>query len=88
MKYIFLVKGICGFCNRHYFKILILHLKHLINHLLSNEKLTRKKIIDNRLKKAVWLVGDLSQVVEEFDIDVDENVARDAITLCGNHLFC
>ncbi len=54
---------------------------------MSNEKLTRKEIIDNRLKKAGWLVGDLSQVVEEFDIVVDENVVREAVTPYSSHQF-
>lgn len=35
---------------------------------LKNEKLTRKEIIDNRLKQAGWNVTDRTQVIEEFDI--------------------
>ena len=54
---------------------------------MSTEKLTRKEIIDNRLKKAGWLVGDLSQVVEEFDIVVDANLVREATTPYGGHQF-
>jgi type I restriction enzyme, R subunit len=54
---------------------------------LNNEKITRKEIIDNRLKKAGWLVGDLSQVVEEFDIVLDENMVREAATPYGSHQF-
>jgi type I restriction enzyme R subunit len=36
----------------------------------GNEAKTRKDIIDNRLKKAGWNVGNPTQVVEEFDIAV------------------
>ncbi len=35
---------------------------------MKNEKLTRKEIIDNRLKQAGWNVTDRTQVIEEFDI--------------------
>jgi len=35
---------------------------------VKNEKLTRKEIIDNRLKQAGWNVTDQTQVIEEFDI--------------------
>ena len=35
---------------------------------MKNEKLTRKEIIDNRLKQAGWNVTDRIQVIEEFDI--------------------
>jgi len=35
---------------------------------MKNEKLTRKEIIDKRLKQADWNVTDRIQVVEEFDI--------------------
>lgn len=35
---------------------------------MNNEKLTRKEIIDNRLKQAGWNVTDRTQVIEEFDI--------------------
>jgi type I restriction enzyme, R subunit len=35
---------------------------------VKNEKLTRKEIIDNRLKQAGWNVTDRTQVIEEFDI--------------------
>lgn len=37
---------------------------------LKNEAQTRKEIIDNRLKKAGWNVGDHTQVAEEYDISV------------------
>jgi type I restriction enzyme, R subunit len=35
---------------------------------LKNEKLTRKEIIDDRLKQAGWNVTDRTHVIEEFDI--------------------
>ncbi len=47
---------------------------------MKNEKLTRKEIIDNRLKHAGWNVGDRTQVVEEFDIIVDSNMVQEAAT--------
>ena len=37
---------------------------------MKNEKQTRKDIIDIRLKEAGWNVNDLTQVIEEFDIQV------------------
>lgn len=37
---------------------------------MKNEKLTRKEIIDNRLKQAGWNVTDRTQVIEEFDIQL------------------
>jgi type I restriction enzyme R subunit len=39
---------------------------------MKNEKLTRKEIIDNRLKKADWNVSDPTQVIEEFVILLTE----------------
>jgi type I restriction enzyme, R subunit len=54
---------------------------------LNNEKQTRKEIIDNRLKKAGWLVGDLSQVVEEFDINVESNTLQEPSVPYSKHLF-
>lgn len=36
-----------------------------------NEKQTRKKIIDSRLKQAGWNVNDVTQVIQEFDIEVE-----------------
>jgi type I restriction enzyme R subunit len=35
---------------------------------VKNEKLTRKEIIDHRLKQSGWNVTDRTQVIEEFDI--------------------
>lgn len=37
---------------------------------MKNEKLTRKEIIDIRLKQAGWNVNDTTQVIEEFGIQV------------------
>ncbi len=54
---------------------------------MHNEKLTRKEIIDTRLKKAGWLVGDHTQVVEEFDIVVDSNVVNDVTTPYAGHQY-
>lgn len=47
---------------------------------MKNEKLTRKEIIDNRLKQAGWNVDDRAQVVEEFDIIIDSNLVQEAAT--------
>lgn len=38
---------------------------------MKNEAQTRKEIIDLRLKQAGWNVSDRTQVIEEFDIEVD-----------------
>jgi type I restriction enzyme R subunit len=47
---------------------------------LKNEKLTRKEIIDNRLKQAGWNVADRTQVIEEFFISVENNVVSEPAT--------
>lgn len=54
---------------------------------MRNEKHTRKEIIDERLKQAGWLVGDPSQVVEEFDIVVDKNLVMEAPTPYAGHQY-
>jgi len=54
---------------------------------LKNEKLTRKEIIDIRLKQAGWNVTDRTQVIEEFDIIVDKNLAEEASTPYAGHQF-
>ena len=54
---------------------------------MSNEKHTRKEIIDIRLKQAGWNVGDRTQVVEEFDIIVDSNLVQEAATPYAGHQF-
>lgn len=54
---------------------------------MKNEKLTRKEIIDNRLKDAGWNVSDLTQVIEEFDIIVDKNRIKEAPNPYAGHQF-
>jgi type I restriction enzyme, R subunit len=54
---------------------------------MKNESQTRKQIIDNRLKKAGWIVGDRSQVIEEFDIIVDNNLVQEAPTPYAGHQY-
>lgn len=54
---------------------------------MKNEKLTRKEIIDTRLKQAGWNVTDRTQVIEEFDIIVDDNLVQEAATPYGGHQF-
>jgi type I restriction enzyme, R subunit len=45
---------------------------------LKTETLTRKEIIDNRLKLAGWNVADRSQVIEEYDIAVNPILIQEA----------
>lgn len=52
-----------------------------------NEAKTRKEIIDNRLKQAGWIVSDRSQVIEEFDIIVDKDLARESSTPYNGHQY-
>ncbi|MDO9339705.1 MAG: DEAD/DEAH box helicase family protein [Bacteroidales bacterium] len=54
---------------------------------MKNENLTRKEIIDNRLKKAGWNVSDRTQVIEEFDIIVDSKLIQEAATPYAGHQF-
>lgn len=54
---------------------------------MKNEKLTRKEIIDIRLKQAGWNVSDRSQVIEEFDIIVDQNIIQEAFTPYAGHQY-
>jgi type I restriction enzyme R subunit len=54
---------------------------------LKNEKLTRKEIIDDRLKQAGWNIDDRTQVVEEFDIIVDSNMVQEAATPYAGRQF-
>lgn len=54
---------------------------------MKNEKLTRKEIIDDRLKQAGWNVDDRTQVVEEFDIIVDSNMVQEAVTPYAGRQF-
>ncbi|WP_163325505.1 type I restriction endonuclease subunit R [Draconibacterium mangrovi] len=52
-----------------------------------NEAKTRKEIIDNRLKQAGWIVSDRSQVIEEFDIIVDKDLAKESSTPYNGHQY-
>ena len=54
---------------------------------MKNEKLTRKEIIDTRLKQAGWNVSDRTQVIEEFDIIVDSNLVQEAPTPYSGHQY-
>lgn len=52
---------------------------------MKNEKLTRKEIIDNRLKRAGWNATDLTQVIEEYNIHL--TVVKEPVTPYGGHQF-
>lgn len=52
---------------------------------LKTEALTRKEIIDLRLKKAGWTVTDRTQVIEEFDIQLQ--VVQEPVTPYQGHQF-
>jgi type I restriction enzyme, R subunit len=52
---------------------------------MKNEKLTRKEIIDVRLKQADWNVTDRTQVIEEFDIHLA--VAEEPTSPYAGHQF-
>lgn len=52
---------------------------------MKNEKLTRKEIIDNRLKQAGWNVTDRTQVIEEFDIQL--TVVEEPTTPYAGHQY-
>ena len=52
---------------------------------MKNEKLTRKEIIDHRLKQVGWNVTDRTQVVEEFDILL--TIVEDAATPYAGHQY-
>ncbi len=54
---------------------------------MKTENLTRKEIIDVRLKQAGWNVADHTHVIEEFDILVDKNLAEKAPTPYSSHQF-
>ena len=54
---------------------------------MKTEQQTRKEIIDDRLKQAGWNVGDLTQVIEEFDIIVDADRVQEASTKYAGHQF-
>lgn len=52
---------------------------------MKTEKLTRKEIIDNRLKQAGWNVTDRTQVIEEFDIHL--TVVEEPTTPYAGHQY-
>jgi type I restriction enzyme R subunit len=52
---------------------------------MKTEKLTRKEIIDIRLKQADWNVTDRTQVIEEFDIHL--TVSEAPATSYSGHQF-
>lgn len=52
---------------------------------MKNERLTRKEIIDNRLKQAGWNVTDRTQVIEEFDIQL--TVVEEPTTPYAGHQY-
>ena len=54
---------------------------------MKNEKLTRKEIIDLRLKQSGWNVADRTQVVEEYHIVVNANVVQEAVTTYAGRQF-
>lgn len=54
---------------------------------MKNEKLTRKEIIDLRLKEAGWNVNDRTQVIEEFDIIVDNSLIQEEPTHYATRQF-
>ena len=54
---------------------------------MKSEKHTRKEIIDLRLKQAGWNIIDRTQVIEEFDIVVDETLAKEASTPYSGRQF-
>jgi type I restriction enzyme R subunit len=54
---------------------------------VKNEKLTRKEIIDNRLKQAGWNLTDRTQVIEEYDIIVDANLVQEDPTPYAGHQY-
>lgn len=54
---------------------------------MKTYNLIRKEIIDVRLKQAGWKVSDHTQVIEEFDIIVDKNLAEKAPNPYSGHQF-
>ena len=54
---------------------------------MKNEKQIRKEIIDNRLKEAGWKLTDRTQIIEEFDIVVDQTLAKESLTSYTGLLF-
>ncbi len=55
---------------------------------MKSELLTRKEIIDKKLQAAAWNVVDRSQVIEEFDIEVDlPDGVSEPLTAYQGHQF-
>ena len=54
---------------------------------MKSEKHTRKEIIDLRLRQAGWNVTDRTQVIEEFDIIVDETLVQEGSTPYSGRQF-
>src|ERR1700733_1226261 len=54
---------------------------------MRSENLTRKEIINQRLKKAGWTVTDRTQVIEEFDIVVNKNLLQEPFIPYAGHQF-
>jgi type I restriction enzyme, R subunit len=54
---------------------------------LKTEHLTRKEIIDLRLRKAGWNVADQSQVLEEYEIKTDTDTAHDPSSPYACHQY-
>jgi type I site-specific restriction endonuclease len=54
---------------------------------LKPEQITRKELIDLRLKKAGWNVGDFSQVVEEFNVKTDAKSFAEPYVPYGNQFI-
>lgn len=52
---------------------------------MKNEKLTRKEIIDNRLRQAGWKVTDRTHVIEEFEIHL--TVVEEPTTPYAGHQY-
>lgn len=52
---------------------------------MKTEKITRKEIIDNRLKQADWIVTDRTQVIEEFDIQL--TVVEEPTSIYAGHQY-
>jgi len=52
-----------------------------------NESTTRKELIDLQLKEAGWDVDDMTQVLQEFDIIVNDNIASEPRTEYSGHQF-
>lgn len=54
---------------------------------MKTEHLTRKEIIDLRLRKAGWNVADCTQVVEEYEIKTDTDISHDPSVHYAGHQY-